>query len=334
MNLRESGAAGRRLALAMAVTALALSTTACRVQLTAARAATAPRADGGLADWDSVPRRLVAGERLGLAAACDEERLSLLLEGRDPAWFRALAQGRVELRIGRVDERGRRRVLRLARPLAAGMDGLDGRAGRPKPGPGERPGSGPGPRPGTGSQADPEQASRLESGLREAIWLWVLEGEDYRDERRLPLSAPPSPQAVLCQRADGWFLELELPLERLAAVQAQPGQLRLEVAAVKEAAQPSAGRDTDGAALRQPFGGPPGDSAGGHPGGRGGGPGGGDGGGSGKGMGGPGAGMEGGPNGGMGGRPGGGPGQRPTESTNNRLQLSGLPVKLTIELTQ
>ncbi len=82
MNLREPGGAGRRLALVMTAAALALSTTACRVQLSAPHAATAPRADGGLEDWDSVPRRLVAVIR----AAWAEDRAALKAEVLAAAW--------------------------------------------------------------------------------------------------------------------------------------------------------------------------------------------------------------------------------------------------------
>jgi hypothetical protein len=280
---------------------------------------TAPRADGSLADWKSLPRQPAAGDRLELAMVQDDERLSLLLEGRDPAWARALAQGQVELRIGIPDERGRRRVLRIARQETTPPSGLRNPPTSPAGAGADDPGHD-----GDRVPQDPVMAGvpRLP---HELVWLWVLVGEDYQDERRLPLRSAPTPVAVLQLDSGRWFLEVELPRERVEGLLTKPGRLELELAtsAVRGDGRPAgisppSERGGPGGGRSDGLGGGPGDRPGG--GGTGGGPG------------------DRPAGGGMGGAPGAGPGggiSMPTPgSATGKPAVSGLPLKITVLLSE
>lgn len=290
----------------------------CRTPIAVPRLDSLPLVDDSRRDWEQQPRQVLAKGDLQLALARDGQRICLLLEGRDPALARALAQGRVELRIGGPDERGRLRSLRVERDPGAfpGVEPGGAAARRENP-------------PGAGQ-------TRLEPqgpDPRTLRWLWVLAGEDYQDERRLPLSSAPSPLAELSWDAVGWFLEMELPLERLSSLRDQPEALDLElvISAVRVGARPGA---AGGAEPGGRPGGPAGAPGRGHgagpgqgPGGMGGGPGG---------MGGGPGGMGGG-GGGMGGGPGGetrpqaaSPGSGPVRQAEPGL--SGLPVKIRLSL--
>lgn len=176
--------------------ALGLVLGACRHTLEVPWVAVAPKVDGLLEDWTSLATTGLAQKQVELLAVQDGSGLVMQLRLMHPALAQALRQGRLELRLGQEDARGRQRALGVLREEWPGMRlppaGHD--AGK------------------RGDQS-PAKECEIPAGFRSLTWIWLLRGEDYRDERHLPMAQGKGPRVAWCPLGaeGGGAVEVELP---------------------------------------------------------------------------------------------------------------------------